>query len=185
MNIMQAMVGDWHKRFGVLVGDTPAICRPTLRAALIEEESRETCDAIRRGDLAEAIDGMCDVLYVIFGTAIEFGIDLAPFFEEVHNTNMLKVGGATREDGKILKPEGWQPPRIAEMLRGMEVFACKGCGAPKQLRLLSSDGYCMSCKPHNLGCTEYPFIDGLETSCHSLECWCRTMPIERRAIANP
>jgi predicted HAD superfamily Cof-like phosphohydrolase len=62
---------------------------------------------------------MCDVIYVICGTAVEFGIDLAPFFAEVHRTNMAKEGGATRADGKILKPEGWQPPRIAEMLAAL------------------------------------------------------------------
>lgn len=55
-------------------------------------------------------------LYVVFGTAIEFGVDLTPFFAEVHRTNMLKVGGATRADGKILKPDGWEPLRIAMML---------------------------------------------------------------------
>lgn len=117
MEESQAMVRAWHEKFGVVIGEYPRIRRPELRAALIEEEARETCDAILRGDLVEAIDGMCDVLYVIFGTAVEFGVDLAPFFAEVHRTNMLKVGGATRDDGKILKPEGWQKPQIAEMLR--------------------------------------------------------------------
>lgn len=35
---------------------------------------------------------------------------------------MLKVGGATREDGKILKPPGWQPPQIAPLLEGMRLL---------------------------------------------------------------
>lgn len=120
MNEMQAKVREWHEKFGVNIGNYPEIRRPELRAALIEEEARETCEAIRRGDLVEAIDGMCDVMYVVLGTAIEFGVDLAPFFDEVHRTNMLKVGGATREDGKILKPEGWQPPQIELMLEALE-----------------------------------------------------------------
>jgi hypothetical protein len=53
------------------------------------------------------------------GTAVEFGIDIQPFFDEVHRTNMLKVGGTTREDGKTLKPPGWEPPRIREMLEAI------------------------------------------------------------------
>lgn len=61
MNEMQLMVHEWHRKFGVGIGDRPEIRRPDLRAALIEEEARETCEAIRRGDLVEAIDGMCDV----------------------------------------------------------------------------------------------------------------------------
>jgi phosphoribosyl-ATP pyrophosphohydrolase len=115
-NPMQSAVRAWHEKFGVVVGASVAIRRPKLRANLIEEEARETTEAIRRGDLTEAVDGMCDVLYVVFGTAVEWGLNLQPFFDEVHRTNMLKVGGATRDDGKILKPEGWQPPRIGAML---------------------------------------------------------------------
>jgi hypothetical protein len=44
-------------------------------------------------------------------------VDLEPFFAEVHRTNMAKVGGPVRPDGKKLKPEGWQPPDIAGILR--------------------------------------------------------------------
>jgi len=119
---MQAMVRAWHEKFGVGIGESPAIRRASLRAELIREEASETVAAIERGDLVEAIDGMCDVLYVVFGTAIEFGVDLAPFFAEVHRTNMLKIGGATREDGKILKPDGWEPPRIAELLNSKQLY---------------------------------------------------------------
>lgn len=126
-NPMQMMVQEWHEKFGVNVGATPAIRRALLRAELIREEAAETVAAIERGDLVEAIDGMCDVLYVVFGTAVEFGIDLQPFFDEVHRTNMMKVGGATRKDGKILKPDGWQPPRIKEML---SVLYPMGNGGP-------------------------------------------------------
>lgn len=119
-NEMQRLVHAWHQKFGVAVGDFPAIRTPELRIALITEEAQETCDAIRRGDLVEAIDGMCDLLYVTFGTAVAFGVDLQPFFDEVHLSNMAKTGGATREDGKILKPDGWQPPRIAKMLHELK-----------------------------------------------------------------
>ncbi len=43
------------------------------------------------------------------------GVDLRPFFREVHRTNMHKLTGPKREDGKQLKPPGWKPPRIAAM----------------------------------------------------------------------
>jgi predicted HAD superfamily Cof-like phosphohydrolase len=42
-------------------------------------------------------------------------IDMRPFFREVHRTNMWKLKGPKREDGKQLKPEGWKPPRIETM----------------------------------------------------------------------
>lgn len=113
---VQQDVEAFHRALDIPVHVTPAIRRPELRAALIEEEARETVDAIRAGDLVEAIDGLCDLLCVVYGAAAEFGINLAPFWDEVHRTNMAKRGGPVREDGKRLKPEGWQPPNIAGLL---------------------------------------------------------------------
>lgn len=113
---VQQDVEGFHRALDIPVADTPAIRRPELRAALIREEAQETVEAIERGDLVEAIDGMCDVLCVVYGTAAEFGVDLAPFWDEVHRTNMAKRGGAVRDDGKRLKPEGWTPPDIAGVL---------------------------------------------------------------------
>jgi len=113
---VQRDVEAFHRALDIPVGASPALRRHELRAALIEEEAAETCSAIRAGDFAEAIDGLCDLLCVVYGAAVEFGIDLAPFWAEVHKTNMAKVGGPVREDGKRLKPEGWTPPRIAELL---------------------------------------------------------------------
>jgi predicted HAD superfamily Cof-like phosphohydrolase len=109
-------VADFHRALDIPVGDSPAIRRPELRAELIREESKEAADAIERGDLIEAIDGLCDMIVVAYGAAVEFGIDLGPFWDEVHRTNMAKVGGPVREDGKRLKPPGWTPPDIAGVL---------------------------------------------------------------------
>lgn len=115
-HVLQNDVEDFHRALDIPCGDTPAIRRPELRAALIEEEARETVDAIRAGDLVEAIDGLCDLLCVVYGAAVEFGVDLGPFWEEVHRTNMAKQGGPVREDGKRSKPPGWTPPDIAGIL---------------------------------------------------------------------
>ena len=119
MNRMQSQVEAFHAKFGQRVmadSPTPGIHRPLLRVSLIEEEAQETCDAIEAGDLVGAIDGLCDLIYVALGTAIEFGIDLEPFFDEVHRSNMAKEAGPMRADGKILKPAGWAPPDIAGIL---------------------------------------------------------------------
>jgi hypothetical protein len=110
---MQYQVEEFHRTFKHPVGDAPAIRRPELRVKLIREEAKETCDAIEAGDLVEAVDGICDLLYVTIGAAIEFGVDIEPVFDEVHRSNMAKVGGPVRADGKTLKPEGWKKPDIA------------------------------------------------------------------------
>ena len=134
MNRMQEQVREFHAKFGHPIGTTPAFSRPELRARLILEEAIETAvgllgssatiDLLRKElfelgvkapkqpDLIEAIDGMCDLSYVNFGAAVEMGVDLQAMFDEVHRANMAKEGGATRADGKTLKPPGWTPPDI-------------------------------------------------------------------------
>ncbi len=87
-----------------------------LRCALIEEEAREFRAAVEANDPVEMVDALCDLLYVVYGAACQLGVDLEPFFREVHRTNMEKRHGYRRADGKWMKPNGWQPPRIAEML---------------------------------------------------------------------
>ncbi len=113
-------VREFHEAMSIPVAATPKIRRPELRASLIEEEAAETCEAIRDGDLIEAIDGLCDLLCVVHGAALEFGVDLDPFWSEVHRTNMAKVGGPVRKDGKRLKPEGWTPPDLAGVMRELK-----------------------------------------------------------------
>jgi hypothetical protein len=91
-----------------------------LRCALIEEEAREFREAVEANDPVEMVDALCDLLYVVYGAACQLGVDLDPFFHEVHRTNMEKgpaAGGYRRSDGKWMKPAGWQPPRIAQMLK--------------------------------------------------------------------
>jgi len=121
MDRMQQLVEKFHSRFGqpVATDNLPGIRRAALRCALISEEADETCNAIEAGSLVDAIDGLCDLIYVCLGTASEFGIDLEPFFDEIHRSNLEKVGGSTRPDGKILKPPGWVPPDIRGLLNGM------------------------------------------------------------------
>ena len=80
---------------------------------LSSEVAKMGRDGIKPPNFVEAIDGIGDSLYVQFGAAIEFGVNMEPIFDEIHRSNMAKVGGATRADGKTLKPEGWTPPDIA------------------------------------------------------------------------
>lgn len=65
---------------------------------------------------AMAIDAMCDIIVVVHNTACAMNLDLEPFFNEVMATNLAKKGGPVREDGKRLKPEGWEEPKIQEIL---------------------------------------------------------------------
>jgi predicted HAD superfamily Cof-like phosphohydrolase len=118
MNPFQADVHEFHcKVLGLPKYGTVEMRRAALRAELIREGAEETVAAIERGDLVEVIDGLVDLLVVVLGTADEWGLDLEPFWKEVHRTNMAKAGGPVRTDGKQLKPEGWKAPDIAGVLR--------------------------------------------------------------------
>lgn len=83
---------------------------------LIREEWHEADEAMQKGDLPGVADGLADLIYVSLHAAISYGIDLRPVWDAVQVANMAKEGGPTREDGKILKPEGWQPPDVAGIL---------------------------------------------------------------------
>jgi predicted HAD superfamily Cof-like phosphohydrolase len=117
MNYEQEMVRNFHWKF-----DVPAPSGPTklsdaekkFRFRLIRDELKELGDAFDADDYGEQIDALCDLLYVIYGCAVTMGVDLEGFFDEVHDTNMLKVGGLRSEDGKILKPEDWEAPKIRD-----------------------------------------------------------------------
>lgn len=116
----QIFVATFHDKFGVENGKEPAIPhleRCALQARLMQEELDEFSAAIMTHDLPEVADGLADLLYLVFGSACIFGIDLWPVFAEVHKTNMAKEVGKFREDGKIMKPEGWEAPDIAAILR--------------------------------------------------------------------
>jgi predicted HAD superfamily Cof-like phosphohydrolase len=119
-----AAVIEFHRRFAAWIGDRPALPAVDLaafRLALIDEELAELRAAIGIGDVVAVTDALADLLYVTYGAAITFGIDLRPVFEEVHRANMAKLGGGTRADGKVLKPGGWQPPDLAPLLEQMRL----------------------------------------------------------------
>lgn len=108
-------VMDFHKKFEMYVGQKPSWpsdSETDMRWSLIDEECDELFDALEFEDLVAAADALADLIYVAIGFSIALGIDLRPIWTEVHLSNMRKVGGGKRGDGKILKPDGWIPPDI-------------------------------------------------------------------------
>jgi NTP pyrophosphatase (non-canonical NTP hydrolase) len=84
------------------------------RINLITEELIELIEAFYQDNYIEQIDALCDLLYVVFGSAVEMGVDLEPFFNDVHRSNMTKIGGHKREsDGKWIKPDDYAPAELA------------------------------------------------------------------------
>jgi len=140
----EALVRRFHHIYGLPVQtDGASLERESLsmRMSLIAEEFAELVGAVYgeaargeveaayeraaaaddgRRDTVEAADALADLVYVVYGMALETGIDLAAVLAEVQRSNMSKLGAdgkpIYREDGKVLKGPGYFPPDIVGVL---------------------------------------------------------------------
>lgn len=123
MKRLLEQVREFHVAFDVPVVPLPALPdlrRRRLRAALLREEFNEYLRAEEVDDMLGIADGLGDMAYIIAGTALEYGIPLDRVLDAIHAANMAKLGPdgkpLKRADGKVIKPEGWQPPNIEAVL---------------------------------------------------------------------
>lgn len=84
---------------------------------LIEEEFNELVTAEKNQDKVEQLDALIDILVVTIGAIHSMGADAEGAWKQVMSTNFAKIDRTTgkvrkREDGKVLKPQGWQPPDL-------------------------------------------------------------------------
>lgn len=93
--------------------DTPELTA-SARTVLHQEEHEELLEALAEHDRVGIARELADVVYVSFGTARRYGIDLDMAVRLVHASNMSKLDEdgrpIQREDGKILKGPGFTPP---------------------------------------------------------------------------
>lgn len=90
--------------------------------SLIQEEADELAQAIQQHDKVETLDALIDILVVTIGAIHSLGVDAEGAWNEVLVSNLAKIDKDTgkvrkREDGKVLKPEGWQPPNLGKYVR--------------------------------------------------------------------
>jgi predicted HAD superfamily Cof-like phosphohydrolase len=93
-----------------------------LYLKLIEEEYKELQYAFGNRDMVEIADACADLKWVIEGLEHTLKIPQQAVWDEVARSNLAKIDSVTgkvikREDGKVLKPDGWTPPDIASILR--------------------------------------------------------------------
>lgn len=121
-------VRELHRAVGLTSPERPTVPGLpllALRRRLVQEEAAEVeeewaaletrlraGEAVSPADLAPLAHELADLLYVTYGALAALGIDADAVFAEVHRANMRKAGGPRREDGKLLKPEGWQPADV-------------------------------------------------------------------------
>lgn len=130
------MVLEFHEKYGHYIGKFtfdgdkyPSYPRDivVLREKLITEEAQEfkdwsyenydTLDTIPV-NIVEIADALADLLYVVFGAALAYGIPIGEVFKEVHRSNMTKsmLKDEKSIKGKTIKGPNFDPPRIKEIL---------------------------------------------------------------------
>lgn len=117
------LVKDFHDRFGHPAPDYIVELKKEERLFRSNLISEEVLELAAQDDIVGQIDALVDVMYFVFGTFVQMGIDPRPFFEIVHEANMAKLypDGKPRyqPNGKVQKPPDWEPPerRIYEKLK--------------------------------------------------------------------
>jgi predicted HAD superfamily Cof-like phosphohydrolase len=143
MSPEQQMVEAFHKQFEILVKPRPTVVDEKtrrLRMRLIDEEFTELRESLEKEDLPGIAKELADLLYVVYGTAVSYGIDMAPVFREVHRSNMSKVGGYKREDGKWVKPATYSPADVQTVLLQQEKAVREDIGHPAPCAMAATEG---------------------------------------------
>jgi predicted HAD superfamily Cof-like phosphohydrolase len=118
---LRAMLAEFHD--AIAHPDTDMLW---LRRTLHDEEHDELVEALdalhqapepTSDHLAAIARELADIVYIAYGTAHGFNIDLDMALQEIHQANMQKAHGPRRPDGKALKPDGFIPPDMTASIR--------------------------------------------------------------------
>jgi len=108
--------------FATACDQSPSEANYKMYLSLIDEEYDELLDAVVAQDRVEQLDALVDILVVTMGAIRAAGWDSEAAWNEVMKTNFAKIDSVTgkvrkREDGKVLKPEGWKAPELAQFVK--------------------------------------------------------------------
>ena len=107
--------------FATACDQPPSEANYKMYLTLIDEEVGELEDAVAANDTVEQLDALVDILVVTMGAIRAGGFDGEGAWKEVMDTNFAKIDPDTgkvrkREDGKVLKPEGWKAPELEQFI---------------------------------------------------------------------
>lgn len=107
--------------FQTACDQTPSEENAILYHKLMNEEFNEFLKAYQDKDEVEQLDACMDLIWVTLGYCHMKGYDIRGAWNEVTTSNLWKIDASTgkvirREDGKILKPEGWTPPDLTKFI---------------------------------------------------------------------
>ena len=99
----------------------PSEANYKMYLGLIDEEVGELVEAVAADDKVEQLDALVDILVVTVGAIRAAGWDGEAAWKELMDTNFAKIDPDTgkvikREDGKVLKPQGWRAPQLSQFI---------------------------------------------------------------------
>ena len=109
------------ERFGSACDQPASEANYKMYLGLIDEEVCELEEAVAADDKVEQLDALVDILVVTVGAIRAAGWDGEGAWKEVMGTNFAKIDPDTgkvrkREDGKVLKPQGWKAPQLEQFV---------------------------------------------------------------------
>jgi predicted HAD superfamily Cof-like phosphohydrolase len=121
------MVAEFYRRVGKPIRTRPTGSIPSGEVnqlmRLLREEVDELTVAVEAKDVVGIADGLGDIVYVVYGAALQYGIDLDRVLVAIHEANMTKPnadGSIMRaRDGKIMRGDSYLEPALREAL-GLE-----------------------------------------------------------------
>jgi Phosphoribosyl-ATP pyrophosphohydrolase len=111
------MLREAHAHFGASAPASPTTDldehQEAIRGDMLREEVREFFEAVADGDLAGIGKEGIDIIYVVAGTLVSFGLPVDAMLKAVHESNMTKTPAG---NAKAVKGPGYCPADIAKVL---------------------------------------------------------------------
>ena len=112
------LLKEFNKKFKIDIPKKPGLIseeRFLFRNKILLEESSEYVVGATKGDLENIAKELTDILYVVYGTILEHGLEdkMDEIFEEVHRSNMSK----DFSEFKMIKGEKYFKPDLKKILK--------------------------------------------------------------------
>ena len=120
-------VREFHEKMELAIDQPYSKELMEFRLRLLFEEIQELASAAldietnthteeRHVMMQDLLKEMCDVVYVIKGMAVSFGMDFDKAFELVHKSNMSKLPLIKDANGKVQKGLNYEPPILEGLI---------------------------------------------------------------------